>query len=283
MVSTFSSHMPNNADSPSNGSHLGEDAVQKGHNDSDSSDSDEVLDKSNPIPPSHRATGREAEGIEDDYSKQSLRKRTADQSLSSIASSAKGRKKSGNPQNSLTSDGTGRDPEDSTTADHPNTSQKDGSLLRDVYNDLQKIPGYIYTLRRPSYFFGKWPVLIYVSWVVVSHSIMACRDRIRESMESYCANRYYGNWIPLFCPVDTGDKPDDIAFNATGKLTSSQDEIGVVLNSVGQNHQLARDMVSNEFALRDLRIRVAASKLQKKEEMTEDLNDLIKYTDEAAK
>ena len=281
MVSTFASHTPNNSDSPVNDPHLGEDAVQKGDNDSDGSDSDNVLDESNPIVPSQHVTGREVEGNGDSSSKRSLRKRTKERSHSSTASSAKGRKKNGEQQNSLTSD-ISKDSGKGRTVNHRSSSRKDESLLRDVYNDLRKVQGYLYTLCRPSYFFGKWPALIYVLWVIVSHAIMACRDRIRESMEPYCANKYCGNWIPLFCAVDTGDKPDGIAPNATGKLASSQDEVVVVLNSVGQNHQLARDMVGHEFALRDLRIRVAASKLNKKEEMTKDLKDLIEYTDEAA-
>ena len=57
----------------------------------------------------------------------------------------------------------------------------------------------------------------------------------------------------------------------------------VVLDRVGQSYDLARDMIGHEYAVRGLRIRVASSNLERKQELTQELESLIGYTKRTAK
>jgi hypothetical protein len=46
---------------------------------------------------------------------------------------------------------------------------------------------------------------------------------------------------------------------------------------------MARDMVGHEFSLRDLKIRVASSNLSRKDELSRELESLIRQTKKTAK
>jgi hypothetical protein len=67
------------------------------------------------------------------------------------------------------------------------------------------------------------------------------------------------------------------------KIATSQQELDLVMNSVGKNFDLARDMVGHEFAVRDLRIRVAAGDLYRRREIANELDSLIRETKKTAK
>ena len=126
----------------------------------------------------------------------------------------------------------------------------------------------------------KWPIFFYILWLIASHALVACKTLISQSVEPYCGTPIIGNMIP-FCP-GAGGTLSGTAANFTAKALSTQEELGGVMESVGQNHEQARDMTKHEWVLRDLRIRVAASKLSRKAELEGELNTLIKLTDDAA-
>lgn len=77
-------------------------------------------------------------------------------------------------------------------------------------------------------------------------------------------------------------EPNGRPINAS-KVATCQEELIVVMDRVGHNFDLARDMVGHEFAVRDLRIRVAASNLSRRQELTRELESLIRYTKQTAK
>ena len=152
-------------------------------------------------------------------------------------------------------------------------------LLQEVYNDLCKIPEGLYSLLRPSYSFLKWSFLLYILWITASHAWVACMNHISQSVQPYCGKTIIGSMIP-FCP-GLGRTPDGTAANFMNGI-SSQEELGRVMESVGQNHELARAMSRHEWVLRDLRIRTAASKSRHTEELVRELDLLIQYTEDAA-
>ena len=152
-------------------------------------------------------------------------------------------------------------------------STQGGSWLQDFYGDL----GLMY---RVLYFFLKWPLLICIIWIALTHAYLAGVNHLSQTVEPYCEMWIVGKLIP-FCPAPTTTK-EGSADNATATITSLQDEIGGVVDSVGQNHELARLMTRHEAALRDLNIRVGASNLQYKQQLGRELDSLIRFTDEAA-
>ena len=67
------------------------------------------------------------------------------------------------------------------------------------------------------------------------------------------------------------------------QVAASHDALAVVVKRVGQNYDLAREMLRNEYSVRDLKTRVGASNLSRKREFTKELGTLIKYTKNTAK
>ena len=67
------------------------------------------------------------------------------------------------------------------------------------------------------------------------------------------------------------------------KAVKSQDEFILVMKSVGQNLDLAKEMVRHESTVRDLNIPVAASNLYRRKSITNDLGSLILLLREIAK
>lgn len=231
----------------------------------DNYDDDDNLDHEEEASPSEHATRHEH--LEEEAELLRLRA-LYPRAQSSTGSSAKARKKGNRHQSSL-----------ARPADSSRASRQDGSLLQDVYNDLCRIPGGLYPLLRLSYSFLKWPLLLYILWIIASHALVACMNQISQSVEPYCGKPIIGNMIP-FCP-GSGGTPNGSAAKFT-KAMSSQEELDGVMESVGQNHELARAMSRHDWVLRDLRIRVAASKLRRKTELVRELDSLIQSTDDAA-
>ena len=54
-----------------------------------------------------------------------------------------------------------------------------------------------------------------------------------------------------------------------------------MIRSVGQNHELSRELALRESELRHLAIRVRASDLDGKKDLDRELKSLVKHTDEA--
>ena len=281
MVSASASRAPRNTNSRSNHSHSVKDIANGKGDGFEDYDSTKGLDSNSRVPLSQRATGSEAVEDEIDFLQRRLRRRATNTTLSPTDNSVKARKKNKREQKPRIPN-IGNDSEDSPAPERSRASEEDGFLPRNAYNDLQTFPDYLYAPRRPFDFLGKWPVLIYILWMVVSHSIMAYSDQICEAVGPYCANKYYGSLIPFFCQLNWSDTPDGRGFEAIEKLAASQDGLVVVVYSVGQNHEMARDITRHKPALRDLRIRVAASNFNMKEKLTENLEGMIKYTDETS-
>ena len=91
--------------------------------------------------------------------------------------------------------------------------------------------------------------------------------------------------VPIISQLPFCTEPpnmEDRALNVS-RVATTQDELAVVLDRVGENFDLARDMVDNEFAVRDLRIRVTASELSRRKELTQEMDSFIRYTKQTAK
>ena len=125
----------------------------------------------------------------------------------------------------------------------------------------------------------KWILLIYIGWVIMTHLVAYMYRSVIVTLAPICSIPILGSRIQ-FCAVisDIDNRALDVSTVAT-----TQDGLTVVLDRVGQNFDLARDMVDHEFAVRDLRIRVAASELSRRKELTQELDSLIRYTKQTAK
>lgn len=155
----------------------------------------------------------------------------------------------------------------------PKVEPRKGSLFSDVWEDVCRLPRALYPLIR-------WPLFFYVLWVILSNSMLFFYHKAVQQLEPVCGLPMVGHLIPL-CS-GSSEAPPSMTIDVT-KVATSQGELDLVINSVGQNFGLARDMVGHEFAVRDLRIRVAASDLSRKGEIASELDSLVRETKKTAK
>ena len=94
-------------------------------------------------------------------------------------------------------------------------------------------------------------------------------------MQPICHIPIVSNAIP-FCAA--APPPLDLA-----RVTASQNQLEEVMQPAGQNRDLAREMIGHEYAVRDLKTRVAASDLRRKRELEEQFSLLIRRTKDAAR
>ena len=124
----------------------------------------------------------------------------------------------------------------------------------------------------------RWLFYFYVIWMLVSWTAVFLAVKTGQALEPICRTPIIGERIP-FC---AGSAETELKTDVTS-IALPQQELSDVMSSVGQNFQLARGMISHEYAVRDLKIRVGASDLRRKQELAEQLAMLIDRTDEASK
>jgi hypothetical protein len=150
-------------------------------------------------------------------------------------------------------------------------------MLSDVAKDGWKLTRGALRLLRSLYPVWKWVLLGYIIWLSVSHlAVFLYKTAVSSALTTLCPIPIIGSAIPV-CEAPK-DRPIDAS-----KVAASQEELSIVMDKVGHGFDLGRDMVGHEFAVRDLRIRVAASNLPRRQELTRELESLIRYTKQAAK
>ena len=157
----------------------------------------------------------------------------------------------------------------------PALQNQEASIVSLLVNDGSRLAWAILRLPRTLYPFWKWLLLIYIGWMAFTYLLAYAYRSAAAAIAPMCTIPIVGSQLP-FCTVH----PDPIK---ASKVATSQEGFTVVMDRVGQNFDLARDMVGHEFAVRDLRIRVAASNLLRKKELTRELESLIRYTKQTAK
>ena len=177
-----------------------------------------------------------------------------------------------------------RVPEQAAARDNYSRSSKkaasrnqEASLFSLIANDGCRLAWATLRLPKTLYPLWKWLLLVYIGWMAFSYLAIYVYRSATAAIAPWCRIQIVGPMLP-FCTVHPGDNPIDAS-----KVATSQEEFTVVMDRVGQNFDLARDMVGHEFAVRDLRIRVAASNLSRKKELTRELESLIRYTKQTAK
>ena len=157
------------------------------------------------------------------------------------------------------------------------SQNQEASLFSLLANDVTTLAWA--TLRLPGTFYPlwRWILLIYIGWMTFAYLLSYAYRSATAAIAPLCTIPIVGSQLP-FCTVHPGENPIDVS-----KVATSQEGFTVVMDRVGQNFDLARDMVGHEFAVRDLRIRVAASNLSRKKELTRELESLIRYTKQTAK
>ena len=154
-----------------------------------------------------------------------------------------------------------------------------GSFPSFIANDGWTLIKTVQRLLMILYPFCKWVLLGYAVWMAITYLVTSMYRSRTAALAPMCSIPVVGPQMP-FCTVSFESKN---RFVNVSKVATSQDTLAVVMDRVGQNFDLARDMVGHEFAVRDLKIRVAASDLSRKKELTQELESLIRYTKRTAK
>lgn len=124
------------------------------------------------------------------------------------------------------------------------------------------------------YLLGKWLPMVYFAWLALSYSIVMLDHLRGENYAPLC-------YMPIFKyppPICTEDWKLRNRLVNPSQIVKCQDELAMIINNVGQTHELANHLISNEFAVRDLRIRVGFSDLRHKRELIEKFRLLIHQT-----
>ncbi len=154
----------------------------------------------------------------------------------------------------------------------PEEIDSSDSPLRDMAQDGWKLIKAVLRLLRMSYPVWKWALLACIVFLVIWYFIWY----LWVAAHTALCGLPMSSWVK-FCTNNPTPSVD------VTKLATSQKELTIVMDQVGRGFDLARDMVGHEFAVRDLRIRVVASKLARKEKLTRELKLLIQQTKQAAK
>ena len=177
-----------------------------------------------------------------------------------------------------TSQAAGRD-DDSKSGRKPMTQPQEVSWLSQIAADGYGLIRLALTLPKATYPIWKWGLFAYLVCLGISYLLAYLYHFAADTLSPVCAIPVIGSQIP-FCtgPLEFKDGSVDAS-----KVATSQEELTVVMDRVGQNFDLARDIVAHEFTLRDLRIRVVASNLARKHEIAQELDSLIRLTKRTAK
>jgi hypothetical protein len=153
------------------------------------------------------------------------------------------------------------------------------SLPESIANDAWDMFKTILRLVSTSYPIWKWVLLAYIAWLAVSYPVIALYGSVTGHLQSICALPIIGSRLEI-CKLYNipNEKPFDVS-----KVTNSQNELTLVGGQVGQSYEIARGMVGHEFAIRDLKIRVAGSALPRAPELVKELEALSRYTKQTAK
>ncbi len=138
------------------------------------------------------------------------------------------------------------------------------SLLSAIFSDTLELP-------RATYHYGKWPVLLYILWLLLSHLSAAVYMTITEKFEPICSLPLVGQKLPMCHHQFEAPKK---ATSPTA-LSTTEKQMENVVNLAKESYGVGRNLLSKEFALRDLQVRVRYSKLRFKNEFLERMDVLI--------
>ena len=155
------------------------------------------------------------------------------------------------------------------------SSHNNGSLFRDIYNDLWKLPRWLYWIL-------KWPLSLYLLWLITSYSAVYCYNKVLSTFEPICAVPLLGEALRAM-PIPICDFSSPTRTINITRAPALQESFDGVMLPAGRNYDLAKSMVGHQHAVRDLRIRVKASELHRKKELEAALESLIRLTKDTAK
>ena len=152
----------------------------------------------------------------------------------------------------------------------------EGSLGWDIWRDVRRAP-------RALYPFLKWPLFLYLLVMITAWSFSVCLRAVTRIvtpiLEPVCSIPGATSMVPFCAPATLKEVQSvDLA-----KAISSQEHLQEVMTPAGQNLGLAYGIVAYGSSVRDLRNRVSASDLLRKDDLESQLHMLIDRTDEAAK
>lgn len=138
------------------------------------------------------------------------------------------------------------------------------SLLSAICSDTLELP-------RATYHYWKWPVLLYILWLLLSRLSAAVYMTITEKFEPICSLPLVGPKLPM-C-LHQFEAP--IKATAPTRISTTEQQMENVVNLAKDSYGAGKNILSKEFALRDLRVRVRYSKLRFKNEFLEQMDVLI--------
>jgi len=156
---------------------------------------------------------------------------------------------------------------------------EEAGLFANIATDARNFSKMTLRLISTTYPIWKWLILLYLILLAISYLIIAFHSYVATRPQPICSIPYIGARIPP-CPLINkfSDRPINVS-----KVSDSQEGLNVVRSQVGESYDLATGMAYNEFAVRDLKIRVRASNLPRKWELVKELEALSRYTKETAK
>ena len=167
----------------------------------------------------------------------------------------------------------------SSPRDRLSSQPQEASRLSQVAADGCSITNFVFKLSKRNYPIWKWLIIVYMWVLFTSYFLSYLHWYTTKTLSSMCSVPIIGSHMS-FCTGLLESKDRSIE---ASKVATSQEELTVVIDQVGQNFEIARDIVHYEFTLHDLRIRVEKSNLTQRKEIVQELDSLMKLTKETTK
>jgi hypothetical protein len=139
------------------------------------------------------------------------------------------------------------------SAPKPVPSQR--PLLSVIYYDIRRLP-------RAAYPCWKWPLLTYLVWMLSTWAFVAVYTTIIDQIQPICATPWLGQRLP-WCTSAPPPKGVSLA-----TFSETQEQLEGLVNSMTHGVALRMDIVSSEFAVRALNVRVQYSALKRKDDLS---------------
>jgi hypothetical protein len=128
---------------------------------------------------------------------------------------------------------------------------------------------------------GKWILILSLLGLTLSYLVALLYSGMMIVLsQTFCALPFVGHKIPICVSISRAAGAPTLDPTV---VVDVQKQLEAAMGDAGEGFSLARDMVGHEFSLRDLRIRVMASKLSRKDELARELDELIRLTKGSAK
>ena len=134
-------------------------------------------------------------------------------------------------------------------------------LLADIKKDIRRFP-------RTAYHLCKWPLMVYLLWMLSTWAVMTVYSTIVDKAQPVCWTPWLGQRLPWCSPSQSSNTVD------VAKVITSEQQLERAMKFSGTGWGLARNLISKQHTVADLKHLVRYSDLKHRGDLVKELDDL---------